>query len=140
MRLRSTNRPTLLIGPGRWGTRDRWLGIPVSWHQIAGVKCIVETDLEDISVAPSQGSHFFQNITSFGIGYFSVGLKGGEEMLDTAWLDAEPAQNETEHVRHLAFHEPLEIFVNSRQGIGVVMKPGCPLLNAGTNEETSDVL
>ncbi|MBM3317418.1 MAG: histidine kinase [Candidatus Eisenbacteria bacterium] len=78
-RLRREQRPFLLIGPGRWGSADPWLGIPVRWTQISGVRCVVEAPLADMRVEPSQGSHFFQNITSFGIGYFTLGETGGGE-------------------------------------------------------------
>jgi hypothetical protein len=117
-------RPLLLIGPGRWGSADRWLGIPVTWQQIAGVRCIVETDMEDISVTPSQGTHFFQNITSFGIGYFTVSSKDDGELANMDWLDTQTAETELPHVRHLSFEHPLHIFINGKRGIGAIMKPG----------------
>jgi DNA-binding NarL/FixJ family response regulator len=117
-------RPYVLIGFGRWGSADRWLGVPVTWSQISGVRCMVEADMQDISVAPSQGTHFFQNITSFGIGYFTVNVRDGSGLLDQEWLDAQPVENETEHVRHLSFPDALEIVVDSRSAVGVIMKPG----------------
>jgi hypothetical protein len=123
-RLRQAGRPFLLIGPGRWGSADPWLGIPVGWAQISGVRCIVEAEMKDIVVTPSQGTHFFQNITSFGIGYFTLSAQDPRSALDQAWLDAQWAQEETEHVRHLSFAEPLEVLVDGRSGAGVVMKPG----------------
>lgn len=123
-RLRQAGRPYLLIGPGRWGSADPWLGIPVGWAQISGVRCIVETEMQEISVTPSQGTHFFQNITSFGIGYFTLDRQDANAFLDSAWLDAQWAQEESAHVRHLSFPEPLEILVDGRCGRGVVMKPG----------------
>ena len=123
-RLKPAGRPYILIGPGRWGSADPWLGIPVSWSQISGVHCIVEAEMQDIQVTPSQGTHFFQNITSFGIGYFTLNREDPRTSLDQAWLDAQWAQEETAHVRHLSFAEPLEILVDGRRGVGVVMKPG----------------
>lgn len=123
-KLREAGRPYVLIGFGRWGSADPWLGIPVSWSQISAVRCIVEADLPDISVTPSQGTHFFQNITSFGLGYFTVHTRGDRDSLDLAWLDAQPAKEETRHVRHLQFEAPLEIVVDGRGGRGVIMKPG----------------
>lgn len=123
-RLKKDGRPYLLIGPGRWGSADHWLGIPVSWAQISGVRCIVEAEMEDIQVTPSQGTHFFQNITSFGIGYFTISGQDSSAFLDRTWLDARSAESETRHVRHLRFPEPLEIFVDGRSGTGVIMKPG----------------
>ncbi len=122
--LRGEGRPYLLIGPGRWGSADPWLGIPVSWAQIAGARCIVETELADIQVVPSQGSHFFQNITAFGIGYFTVRGDDPRSRLDQTWMDAQPALDESAHVRHLRFEAPLEVVVDSRSGIGVVLRPG----------------
>jgi hypothetical protein len=122
--LRAQERPVVLIGPGRWGSADRWLGIPVSWSQIAGARCIVETDMEDIQVQPSQGTHFFQNITSFGIGYFTVNFDGLDGYLDMDWLDRQPALHAGDFVRHLSFEEPLEIIVSGKRGQGVILKPG----------------
>jgi len=123
-RLVKAGRSYVLIGFGRWGSADRWLGVPVTWSQISGVRCMVEADMQDISVAPSQGTHFFQNITSFGIGYFTVNVRDGSGLLDQDWLDAQPAENETGYVRHLSFPDALEIVVDSRSGVGVIMKPG----------------
>jgi CheY-like chemotaxis protein len=122
--LRDAGRRYLLIGPGRWGSADQWLGIPVSWRQIAGVGAIVETGMPGIVVDPSQGSHFFQNITSFGIAYLTIRPEDSESSLDQAWLDAQPAADETEHLRHVALERPLRILVNSRSARGVVLKPG----------------
>ena len=123
-RLKGENRPYLLIGPGRWGSADPWLGIPVTWSDIGGVRCIVETDMKEITVAPSQGTHFFQNITSFGLGYFT--LRRGQEgsHLDLDWLDSRPANWTGDYVRSLRFGDPLEIIVDSRTRKGVVMRPG----------------
>jgi hypothetical protein len=123
-RLRAEKRPFLLIGPGRWGSADRWLGIPVHWHQIAGAGCVVETDMEDIPVEPSQGSHFFQNITSLGIGYLTVNFDGTGASIDSEWLDAQPSEIETKHVRHLRFSENLMIAIDGRERAGVIFKPG----------------
>ena len=126
-RLKEEKKPFLLIGPGRWGSADPWLGIPVKWAQIAGVRCIVETDLEDIHVDPSQGSHFFQNIMSFGIGYLTLDTRSDADKLDYAWLDALPAVHETVYLRHVVFDQSLEIALNGRRKYGVVLKPGCSL-------------
>ncbi len=123
-RLRAEQRPYLLIGPGRWGSADHWLGIPVSWSQICGVGCIVESELKDIRVTPSQGTHFFQNLTSFGIGYFTLSREQKVSHIDFAWLDRQPASQEGAFVRHLRFEHPLNILVDGATGTGVVMKPG----------------
>jgi hypothetical protein len=115
-KLKESKRPYLLIGSGRWGSSDHWAGIPVTWGQISGVSCIVETEMADFNVEPSQGSHFFQNITSFGIGYFTVNSKDSGSMLDTKWLDAQPAEA-AKYVRRLSFSEPLTIAINGQQAI-----------------------
>lgn len=122
--LKEAKRPYALVGPGRWGSSDPWLGIPVKWSQISSVRCIVETDMEDIRVDPSQGSHFFQNIMSFGIGYLTVDTHGKIDHLNFDWLDAQPAERETEHLRLIAFEEPLEIVLNGRRNFGAILKPG----------------
>jgi hypothetical protein len=121
-RLQAAGAPYLLIGVGRWGSRDPWLGIPVTWDQVAGAKVIVETGLRDFKVTPSQGSHFFQNLTSFNIGYFTVNPEDGQGHLDWDWLDAQPAETDTAHVRHLRLAEPLLIKMNGRKGEGVILK------------------
>ncbi len=122
--LKAAGRRYILVGPGRWGTADRWLGIPVSWSQVSQVGCFVETDLDDISVEPSQGTHFFQNITSLGIGYFTLNFAGeAPGSLDMEWLDAIETETETPHLRHLVFNAPLEVMVDARSGVGVIMKP-----------------
>jgi len=122
-KLKEQGRPYVMIGPGRWGSADPWLGIPVKWAQISGVRCIVETGLEEIQVDPSQGSHFFQNIVSFGIGYFTVDLDKKRDVLDIAWLDRQQAQTETQHDRHLTFDRPMRIAMSARRNFGVVLKP-----------------
>jgi hypothetical protein len=130
-RLKEERRPYLLLGPGRWGSGDPWLGIPVRWAQISAARCIVETDLADMHVEPSQGSHFSQNLVSFGIGYLTVG--GGRHAtgtVDYAWLDAQPAETETPHLRHLALPDPLPIALSGKKSVGVVLKPGVSLSEA----------
>ncbi len=116
-------RPYLLVGVGRWGSADPWLGIPVSWDQIAGARVIVEAGFADVKVAPSQGTHFFQNLTSFHVGYFTVNPDAGEGFVDWAWLAAQPAVHETSCVRHLRFERPLVVKMNGKQSEGVILKP-----------------
>lgn len=116
-------RPSLMIGPGRWGTQDRWLGIPVSWEQISSARVIVETSLADFRVTLSQGTHFFQNLTSLGVGYFTVDPNIRQGCVDWAWLAAQPALAATEHVRHIRLAEPLEIRIDGRNQRGAVLKP-----------------
>jgi hypothetical protein len=115
--------PYILIGLGRWGSADPWLGIPVTWEQISGARIIVESGLKDIKVTPSQGSHFFQNLTSFRVGYFTVNPEGGEGTVDWAWLAAQPAVKEGSYVRHLHFSEPLMVAINGKRQAGVILKP-----------------
>jgi CheY-like chemotaxis protein len=122
-RLLAENVPYVLIGVGRWGSRDPWLGIPVTWDQVNGARVIVEAGLRDLKVTPSQGSHFFQNLTSFNVGYFTVNPEERESRLDWDWLDAQLAASTAAHVRHLRLAEPLLIKMNGRKGEGVILKP-----------------
>jgi hypothetical protein len=116
-------RPYLLVGVGRWGSSDPWLGIPVTWDQISGARVIVEAGFEDLKVTPSQGTHFFQNLTSFHVGYFTVNPGSGEGFVDWEWLAAQPSVRETSHVRHLRFDRPLLVKMNGKQSQGVILKP-----------------
>jgi hypothetical protein len=136
--LAEENRPYLLVGPGRWGTADRWLGIPVEWHQIAAARVIVETELEDVPVTPSEGTHFFQNITSFGIAYLTVQGKGGRGFVDFAWLAAQPAHAETRYLRHVRLPQALDVRVDGRSGRGVIVKTGDRGPGSGTRESKVD--
>ncbi|MCC6652474.1 MAG: hypothetical protein IT348_15090, partial [Candidatus Eisenbacteria bacterium] len=120
-RLVGEGRPYLLIGVGRWGSTDPWLGIPVTWDQISGARVIVESGFRDFRVTPSQGSHFFQNLTSFQIGYFTV--NHGEGAVDWDWLGAH-AISQPGLVQHLKFDEPLVAKMDGRQGRGIIYKPG----------------
>src|SRR5262249_48630816 len=121
--LMARRRPYVLIGVGRWGSADPLLGIPVTWDQIAGARAIVEAGFAGLRVTPSQGSHFFQNLTAGDIGYFTVNPDGGEGLVDWEWLAAQPAVAETEFVRHLRFENPIEIAINGRVHSGVMLKP-----------------
>ena len=116
--------PYILIGLGRWGSADPWLGIPVTWEQISGARVIVESGLKDIKVTPSQGSHFFQNLTSFRVGYFTVNPGSGDGMIDWDWLAGQPAVTEAQYVRHLHFDDPLVVKINGKRQRGVILKPG----------------
>ena len=106
--LRSQKRGCLLIGPGRWGSSNSWLGIPVSWGQVSAARVIVEAGLENFVVDPSQGSHFFHNLTSVGTAYLTVNVRTAQGLIDWTWLDQQPALHETEFVRHLRLDSPLE--------------------------------
>jgi len=119
----SEKRPYLLIGVGRWGSLDPWLGIPVTWEQIAGARAIVESEFKEMAVAPSQGSHFFHNITSFMIGYFTVHSKNSGGWLDWDWLLSRSALESREYTRLIRFDRPLTIKINGHQSKGVILKP-----------------
>ena len=121
--LNGENRPYLLIGVGRWGSTEPWLGIPVEWDEISGARVIVEAGFRDFRVTPSQGSHFFQNLTAFQIGYFTVNPDAGEGSVDWKWLAEQPAVEEQGCVRHLQFAEPIRVVMNSRTSQGVIFKP-----------------
>ena len=121
-KLTEENRPYVLIGPGRWGSSDPWLGIPVKWPHIAGARVVVERGLDGYRIEPSQGTHFFQNLTSFGVGYFTIGREGADGWFDEAYLDSLEAVEETEHLRHVRSTQPLVIKMDGKHARGVVMK------------------
>ena len=121
--LMDAERPYLLIGMGRWGTLDPWLGIPVKWEQIAGAKTIVESGFKEFSVAPSQGSHFFQNITSFMIGYFTVDSHKNEGFINWEWLQKQVPVDKKTYTSLLRFEKPVIVKMNRHQNKGVILKP-----------------
>ena len=123
-RLLALQRPYILIGVGRWGSQDEWLGIPVSWEQISGASVIVESAFKDFDVTPSQGSHFFQNITSFRVGYFTVNSFNNLGFIDWEWLEKQEPVEQLEYTSHLRFAEPMTVKINGGQNKGVIMKPG----------------
>ena len=112
----------ILIGPGRWGSSDPWLGIPVKWSQISAARVMVEAGLERYRVDPSQGTHFFQNLTSFGIGYFTVNSFINEGYYDTDYLSTFPAVYEDEFIRHVRFEKPMVVKIDGKQNKGVILK------------------
>ncbi len=113
----------VLVGPGRWGSSDSWLGIPVKWPNISGAKVIVEAGLRNFRVEPSQGTHFFQNLTSMGVGYFTVNDFLGDGIYNQAVLNALPAVGETAHVRHVRFSSPIVVKIDGMKKEGVVLLP-----------------
>lgn len=113
----------VLVGPGRWGSSDPWLGIPVKWPHISNAKVIVECGLENYRVDPSQGTHFFQNLTSFGVGYFTINPFKGDGWFDESFLNQMPAIEETEYLRHVRLESPMIIKMDGKRSLGVVMKP-----------------
>jgi CheY-like chemotaxis protein len=121
--LQQSGRPYLLIGVGRWGSSDPHLGIPVGWNQIAGARVIVESGFKDFRVTPSQGTHFFQNLTSCNVGYFTVNPGVGEGFVDWEWLEKQPAEEESRFVRLIRFSSPAIVKMSGRSGEGVILKP-----------------
>jgi CheY-like chemotaxis protein len=119
-KLEKAGRRYLLIGPGRWGSADRWLGIPVTWRHIAGVDTIIETSVKNLMADPSQGSHFFHNITSLGIGYITVRPEAGD-LINWQWLDQLPFIEETPHVRHVSLDHPLRLMIDGRSSQAVLL-------------------
>ena len=111
----------VLVGPGRWGSSDSWLGIPVKWPNISAARIIVEAGLTNYRVDPSQGTHFFQNLTSFGVGYFTINDFNGDGVYNRAVLDALPAVEEAAHVRHVRFPHALSIKVDGKKKLGYVL-------------------
>ena len=111
----------VLIGPGRWGSSDYWLGIPVKWPHISAARVIVEVGLKNYRVDPSQGTHFFQNLTSFGVGYFTINTFTGDGVFQKEVLDQMPAVEETQFVRHVRFEKPLKIMMDGKKQSGVVL-------------------
>lgn len=118
--LTAEGKPYILIGPGRWGSSDSALGIPVRWPQIAGARIIVEYAMRGYRIEPSQGTHFFQNLTSFGVGYFTVDPAAGNGFFNEEYLDSLPAVYEKDQLRVVEFDTPLHIAINGKKGKGVV--------------------
>jgi len=117
--LRAEKRPYVLIGPGRWGSSDPSLGIPVQWDQIMGSRTIVEVPMTDIHVEPSQGTHFFQNIITFNIGYLTI---GADDFVDWEWLDSIEASAESGALRHVSLDEPMKVILDSRDSEAIITK------------------
>ena len=123
-KLLKEKRHYLLIGVGRWGSLDPWLGIPVTWDQISGVSVIVESSFKDLQVTPSQGSHFFQNLTSFRVGYFTVDTSANMGFIDWEWLLSQKPEEELSFTKHLRFDKPVIIKINGHHNKGIILKPG----------------
>ena len=123
-KLLESQTPYLLIGVGRWGSLDHWLGIPVTWDQISGASVIVEAGFKDLEVTPSQGSHFFQNITSFRVGYFTVSVFNKDSYIDWDWLREQTSVEELKYTKHIKFDQPISIKINGHKNKGIIVKPG----------------
>ena len=119
----ANNENYILIGPGRWGSSDTALGIPVKWPNISAARLIVESSLSNYRIEPSQGTHFFQNLTSFGVGYFTINPSSADGIYDIDYLNSLDASYESEFVRIVKFEHPLAIGINGLKGVGVVAKP-----------------
>jgi len=122
--LRRQGRQSILIGPGRWGSRDSWLGIPVTWPQISTARAIVETDFTDLQVEPSLGSHFFHNLTCFGVAFFDVHEQNGSGVINWDWLDRQESESEVLGgiVRHLRLENPAQVLVDGSTSRGVILE------------------
>lgn len=114
----------ILVGPGRWGSTDPWLGIPAKWAQLSAARVIVEAGLENYRIDPSQGTHFFQNVTSFGVGYFTINPYINDGHYDLDFLNSQPSVYENEYIRHIRFNKPLIVRIDGASSIGVICKPG----------------
>jgi hypothetical protein len=110
----------ILIGPGRWGTRDRWIGIPVNWPQISNAKIIVETSLEGYPLDASSGSHFFHNVTSANVGYFSVQQENSGSYINYEILESQQLVSEGKYFRHVAFKKPIKVRMDGKKRISVI--------------------
>ena len=121
--LSSEGRNYVLIGPGRWGSQDPWLGIPVNWSQISASRAIVEVEFPDLSVDPSYGSHFFQNITCFGIAYLTVSERGGQGRIDWNWLEQQTPVEEALDgvVKHIRVEQPIQVLVDGMNRCGAIV-------------------
>ena len=113
----------ILIGPGRWGSSDTALGIPVKWPHISAARLIVETALSSYFIEPSQGTHFFQNLTSFGVGYFTLNPQVKDCIYDEEFLNRQKAVQETQFLRVVRFDQPLTVKINGKKSVGIVIKP-----------------
>lgn len=117
-------KPYVLVGPGRWGSSDPWLGIPVKWSQISAARLIVEASLDKFHVDPSQGTHFFQNLTSFRVGYFTINPHINEGIYDLEYLSSIDCVSENKYLRHVRFPSPITILLDGKNNTGIILKPG----------------
>jgi len=122
---RKEGKNYILIGPGRWGSSDPWLGIPVNWAQISMARLIVESGLSNYRIDPSQGTHFFQNLTSFRVGYFTINPYSNDGYYDTDYLSVKDAVYENKHLRHVHFEKPLIVIIDGKNNLGVVFREEC---------------
>ncbi len=133
------NYPYLLFGPGRWGSADPWLGIPVNWTQISNAKVIVEYDMDEFRVDPSFGSHFFQNVTSLRIGYFTVRKSNKKDFIDWKWIQNQSIKKETKYLNWIQLDEPIVVQIDGSSGDGVILKPIPPKEEIMDEEESTGI-
>ena len=119
-RMIAENKKYILIGPGRWGTRDRWIGIPVTWPQISNAAAIIETSLEDFPLDASSGSHFFHNVTSMNVGYFTVQQEISQSYIRYDILEEQELLKKTSFVKHVCFKKPLKVRMDGKKRISVI--------------------
>ena len=129
----------VLIGPGRWGSADPWLGIPVDWDQISNAKVIVEYGMKSFPVDPSFGSHFFQNVTSMRIGYFTLNHKNKSDSLDLKWINSQSTKQKTKFIKWIQLEKPLTITIDGQTGDGNIIKPLDPVKESMDEQETSGI-
>lgn len=117
------NKNYILVGPGRWGSSDPWMGVPVKWAHVSAARVIVESGLENYRIDPSQGTHFFHNITTFRVGYFTINPYINDGYFDLKYLSSFKPEFEDENIRHVRFKQPIKVIIDGKKNIGVVMKP-----------------
>ena len=127
----------ILVGPGRWGSSDPWLGIPVIWAQISSAKIIVEAGLNNFRIDPSQGTHFFQNLTSFKVGYFTINPFINDGFFDLDYLNNKKAVYEDAYLRHISFKEPLNVIIEGKSNKAAIFKEGFKPENISESTENS---
>ncbi len=133
------NTPYILIGPGRWGTADPWLGIPVKWQQISGARVIIEVGLPEYPVDPSFGSHFFHNVTSMRLGYFTVNHKIKTDVFDEEWFNSLQVKKKMKYSKWLQSVKPLPVLIDGQTGIGHILKPQPEKIELMDEHETSGI-
>lgn len=122
-KIKKKNKNYILIGPGRWGSKDPWLGIPVIWSQISEARVIIESGLENYRIDPSQGTHFFQNLTSFRVGYFTINPFLNDGIYDIEYLNVQHVCFENKHIKHIEFPNSLEVKIDGKTNQGIILKP-----------------
>ena len=132
-------KPYLLMGPGRWGTADPWLGIPVNWDSITNAKIIIEVGLDELNPEPSFGSHFFQNLTSLRIGYFTITKKMHKKYIDWDWLKTQKTYLKTNHIKVVKLNKPLYIKIDGIEGEGVILKDTINNKNIMNEQDSSGI-